>query len=120
MLNFVFWHVPCCLPVVSCFVQAGRLPNTWRHLHQLLQLLAVLCVIASFGLAMVLFFSENGIGTGIHKLYTPHFGIGVAAVAVSVLQLAGGFLNPGVGHSALAMWRVGHYSLGWVAMVLGE
>ncbi|WIA34838.1 hypothetical protein OEZ86_013136 [Tetradesmus obliquus] len=99
--------------------EAGRLPNTWRHLHQLLQLLAVLCVIASFGLAMVLFFSENGTGAGIHKLYTPHFGLGVAAVAVSVLQLAGGFMNPGVGHSALPMWRVGHYSLGWVAMILG-
>ncbi|WIA14655.1 hypothetical protein OEZ85_003157 [Tetradesmus obliquus] len=99
--------------------EAGRLPNTWRHLHQLLQLLAVLCVIASFGLAMVLFFSENGTGSGIHKLYTPHFGLGVAAVAVSVLQLAGGFMNPGVGHSALPMWRVGHYSLGWVAMILG-
>ncbi|KAF6260840.1 hypothetical protein COO60DRAFT_838197 [Scenedesmus sp. NREL 46B-D3] len=98
--------------------EAGRLPSSWRHLHQLLQLTAVLCVIASFGLAMVLFFSENGAGSGIHKLYTPHFGLGVAAVAVSVLQLAGGLINPGAGHS-LAMWRVGHYSLGWVAIILG-
>lgn len=64
--------------------EAGKISPMWFHLHRYIQGLAILVAVAS----IVLVFAQFGRGRGsVSELYKPHMGLGVAAVAASVVQI---------------------------------
>lgn len=74
-----------CFLFLLC-MQTGKISSGWFKLHQSLQQAGIVSLVASFVVAMTLFSRTNGFGRTLHKLYTPHFGMGVAMTAAALLQ----------------------------------
>lgn len=90
------------------------------RLHQSLQQAGLVSMLASFGVAMTLFYRKNGTGRLLHTLYTPHFAMGVAVAAAVLLQAVLGAGRPGLTSRHRGMWRAAHVILGYCTVGLGE
>ena len=81
------------------------------------QYFAVACVVAAF----VLVFAAYGLGRdGINGLYSGHKGLGVTMLVMAIVQLIIGSLRPLLKHPKRGIWRVAHYSWGWMTLLGGE
>jgi hypothetical protein len=82
-----------------------------------IQCFAIACVVAAF----VLIFAAYGLGReGVNELYAGHKGLGVAMVVMALLQLIIGSLRPLLKHPKRSLWRMVHYSWGWITLLGGK
>jgi hypothetical protein len=89
-------------------------------LHHSFQQAGIITLIASFVVAMVLFYQKYGLGGALHKLYTPHFAMGVTVTAAAVLQAVLAGVRPALLSERRALWRAAHMGLGYGTVGLGE
>lgn len=89
-------------------------------LHQSLQQAAIVCLIASFVAAMTLFYHRNRTGSALHRMFTPHFGMGVALPAAVLLQAVLGSVRPDSNSGYRGLRRAAHYTLGYCVLAAGE
>jgi cytochrome b561 len=68
---------------------------------------------------MVIFFPENGAGTGGPRLMSPHFGLGLAITVLALMQLLLGVLSPRTGTAPHRGWRMVHAPMGWITLAAG-
>jgi hypothetical protein len=100
--------------------QDGKHSSLWFPLHQALQNAAVTCVVASFVVAMGLFFPAPSVGSLLHRLHTPHFALGLAVLGMALLQALIAMRRPAPGAKHRSLWGAVHSTLGYATLGLGE
>lgn len=100
-------------------MQTDELSPGWFKLHQSLQQAGMVCLMASFVVAMTLFHRKNAGGT-LHKVYMAHFGMGIALPAAAVLQAILAAVRPALTSKYRMPWKAAHCFLGYGIVGLGK
>jgi cytochrome b561 len=79
----------------------------------------MVCLIASFVVAMTLFHRKNA-GSIHHQVYTSHFSMGIALPAAAVLPAILAAVRPALTSKYRLPWRVMHSVLGYGIIGLGK
>lgn len=116
-------HVPAALCPQASEGDHDQSP-LWLQLHKRVQLLALLCLLAGFLLAIACFGRLLGrvhSSRQEHALVYPHIGVGVAVMCMAACQIAMTSMRPvvvAVGWSG--GWSVSHAAWGFLTLLLGE
>jgi hypothetical protein len=99
-------------------VQDGHVRGFWFQIHRGLQVLGFVLAVAGFILVWAVFSFGSRADTS--PRYPAHRGLGIATMAMVVVQAGTGMVRPGLGHKKRGAWRRLHQGWGWLATMLGK
>lgn len=95
----------------------AQIPGTWFRIHTGLNTLAILAAVTAF---IIIFVRFGWIPTGrVVNTYTAHRGVGITAVAMSLVQVLLGILRPHLGTARRLPWKRAHQAWGWLTVAAG-
>lgn len=86
----------------------------WLILHRLIQLLAAVLVLISFGLIIA-----NKLKKKFGHFQTTHAIMGLIVIVVSLLQILLAFVRPSPDSNRRRMWKIGHFVFGYGTLLFG-